>query len=138
MWTRTLRHLLASALVVPLLLASIQAAQAQKKPKGSVQGRPDVAVLVGVTFSIEEREQISEFFGRYGPQEMKPLPPGIRKKLARGKPMPPGIAKKVLPPELLGVLRERPGYQAVQVGWDVVLVEVATGVVRDVLMDVIR
>jgi len=69
---------------------------------------------------------------------MKPLPPGIRKNLARGKPLPPGIAKKTLAPDLVRLLPPRSGYEVVQVGWDVVLVEVATGIIHDVLMDVIR
>ena len=71
-------------------------------------------------------------------REPKPLPPGIRKKIGRGKPMPPGIAKQVLPEDLLALLPERAGYHRVRVGLDVLLVEVATGVIHDVLMDVIR
>ena len=114
------------ALAVPLLLASAQTVQAQKKPKGTAAAPAAVAVQAGVVFSIQEREQISAFFRGHRPQDLQPLPPGIRKKLARGKPLPPGIAKKVLPPSLLGVLPERTGYQPVRVGWDVVLVEVAT------------
>ena len=123
------------ALAVPLLLFSPQAAQAQKKPKNPGDG---ASVQVQVTFSLHEREQITTFFAEHRPEDLRPLPPGIRKNLARGKPLPPGIAKKALPPELVRVLPERSGYEVVQVGWDVVLVEVATGVIRDVLMDVVR
>lgn len=118
-----------------MLLVCPEAVQAQKKPKNT---GPQVAVQVRVTFSAQEREQIVAFFVEHRPADLKPLPPGIRKKLARGKPLPPGIAKKTLPPELLRVLPERSGYEVVQVGWDVVLVEVATGIIHDVLMDVIR
>jgi hypothetical protein len=118
-----------------LLLVGPQAVQAQKKP--TTIGA-EVSVQVRVTFSAREREQITTFFSQHRPADLKPLPPGIRKNLARGKPLPPGIAKQTLPPELVRVLPERSGYEVVQVGWDVVLVEVATGVIRDVLMDVIR
>jgi hypothetical protein len=118
-----------------LLLGGPQVVQAQKKPKAS---GTDVSVQVQVTFSAHEREQITTFFAEHRPADLKPLPPGIRKKLARGKPLPPGIAKRTLPPDLLTVLPERSGFEVVQVGWDVVLVEVATGLIRDVLMDVIR
>jgi hypothetical protein len=121
--------------LAPVLLVSPHAVQGQKKPKTT--GR-DVSVQVQVTFSAHEREQITTFFSQHRPADLKPLPPGIRKKLARGKPLPPGIAKQTLPPELVRVLPERSGYEVVQVGWDVVLVEVATGVIRDVLLDVIR
>lgn len=122
-------------LALPLLLFGTQAAQAQKKPKDPGAG---AAVQVQITFSQHEREQITAFFVEHQPEDQRPLPPGVRKNLARGKPMPPGIAKKTLPPDLVRVLPERPGYEVVQVGWDVVLVEVATGLIRDVLMDVIH
>jgi len=70
--------------------------------------------------------------GRYG------LPPGIAKKLARGKPLPPGIAKQVLPGGLVHELPPvRPGYERVIVDGRVLLVEVATQIVHDILTDVI-
>jgi Ni/Co efflux regulator RcnB len=63
------------------------------------------------------------------------LPPGIAKKVARGKPLPPGIAKK-LSPQMLATLPQRQGYEYAQVGTDVVLIETATRLVVDVLKDV--
>jgi hypothetical protein len=138
MWKSTSRSLLGIALAVPLFLLGTQDAFAQKKPKGNDRPDPGVSVQVELTFSLGEREHITAFFATHGPEGVKPLPPGIRKNLARGKPMPPGIAKKALAPELVSLLPPRPGYEVVQVGWDVVLVEVATGLIRDVLMDVIR
>ena len=138
MWKSTSRSLRGILLAVPLLLLGTQGAFAQKKPKGKDRTDPGVSVQVELTFSLGEREHITAFFAAHGPEGVKPLPPGIRKNLARGKPMPPGIAKKALAPELMGLLPPRPGYEVVQVGWDVLLVEVATGLIRDVLMDVIR
>ena len=66
------------------------------------------------------------------------LPPGIRRRLEQGKPLPPGIAKKVAPAELRSRVRLPDGYQLVEVGLDVLLVEVATDIVHDILHDVIR
>lgn len=68
----------------------------------------------------------------------KSLPPGIAKNLQRGKPLPPGIAKQVLPSglsERLPPVRE--GYARVIVDGKVLLVEVATQIIHDVLVDVI-
>ena len=93
---------------------------------------------VEVIFSTQERAQIREFYVSHGAPSVRALPPGIRKNLARGKPLPPGIAKKTLPAQLESALPLRDGYQRVQVGVDVLLVEIATGIIHDVLMDVIR
>ena len=129
------RVALGLVLALTMLLVGAADPQGQKKPKGRVAA---VRVQAQVEFSAQEREQIRVFFGGHRPEGVKPIPPGIRKKLARGRPMPPGIAKQVLPPGLLETLPQREGYEVVRVGWDVVLVEVATGIVHDVLMDVIR
>ncbi|MBI6909649.1 anti-virulence regulator CigR family protein [Pseudomonas palleroniana] len=60
------------------------------------------------------------------------LPPGIQKKLARGKPLPPGIAKK-LDRRLLGHLPRYDGYEWQQAGTDLILVTIATGIIYEVL-----
>ncbi|MCY1282928.1 hypothetical protein D9M68_164060 [compost metagenome] len=65
-----------------------------------------------------------------------PLPPGIQKNLARGKPLPPGIAKK-LDGRLLGQLPHYDGYDWVQAGTDLILVAAATGLIYEVLHDVL-
>lgn len=67
----------------------------------------------------------------------QPLPPGIAKNLARGKPLPPGIAKQQLPGPLLGRLPHYDGHRYYAVGSDVVLVAAATGVIVDILLDVL-
>jgi hypothetical protein len=68
----------------------------------------------------------------------KSLPPGIARNLERGKPLPPGIAKQALPPRLVQVLPAAPrGYERVVVAGKVLLVEVATQVVHDILEDVL-
>jgi hypothetical protein len=67
----------------------------------------------------------------------KPLPPGIAKKIARGGNLPPGIAKRYLPSDLLVQLPPRPDYQWVVVDNDVMLIATATGVIVDVLLDLL-
>ncbi|WP_432652301.1 anti-virulence regulator CigR family protein [Pseudomonas aeruginosa] len=64
------------------------------------------------------------------------LPPGIQKNLARGKPLPPGIAKK-LDGRLLGRLPHYDGYEWMQAGTDLLLVAVATGLIYEVLDNVL-
>ena len=64
------------------------------------------------------------------------LPPGVAKNLARGKPMPPGIAKQYLPSNLLTRLPSAPsGYEYLVVAGKLLLVDIATQVVRDVLLE---
>ncbi len=64
------------------------------------------------------------------------LPPGIRMNLARGKPLPPGIAKK-LDPRLRDRLPYYEGYEWKQVGRDVVLASVTTGIIYAILQGVL-
>ena len=126
------------ALVV-LALVAPSTAEAQAKPRGQgkkVEAAPQAAAAV--VFSAAEREVISGFFGANPLGNVKPLPPGIAKNLARGKPLPPGIAKRYVPDGLMGQLPVRTGYEYIQAGLDVVLVEAATGVVMDILPDVVR
>ena len=60
------------------------------------------------------------------------LPPGIQKNLARGKPLPPGIAKN-FDSRLTSRLPHYEGYEWKQIGRDVVLVAIASGLIRDIL-----
>ena len=52
--------------------------------------------------------------------------------------MPPRINKRFMPDALRSSLSVPPKYGVIGVGWDVLLVEVAPGIIHDVLMDVIR
>lgn len=87
---------------------------------------------VGLLISGDERRIIHDYF-RINPYPAQGLPPGVAKNLARGKPLPPGIAKRYLPPDLLGRLPARPGYEWVAVGSDIALIAIATGVIVDIL-----
>ena len=99
---------------------------------------------VSIRFSSKEISVIHEFFHDYhvdkkgGKKGSKALPPGIAKNLARGKPLPPGIAKRAFPNDLL--VRLPPvadGYERVIVLGKILLVEIATQVVHDILVDVL-
>lgn len=66
------------------------------------------------------------------------LPPGIAKNFARGKPLPPGIAKQTLPSDLARRLPVPPaGLDYLVVAGKLVLVEAATQVVREILLDAV-
>jgi len=67
----------------------------------------------------------------------KSLPPGIEKNLKRGKSLPPGIAKQTLPYDLQRQLPAPPnGYERIIVGGKLLLVELGTLIVHDILMDI--
>lgn len=135
------------AAVLVLLLAAAGPALAQGKSKGN-PGKPDNEVttedviegVLGAVLNDDERSIIRNYFGEHpkAAGKVKELPPGIRKKIARGGAMPPGIAKQALPDGLHRRLPPRDGYNYEIVGTDVVLVETATRVIVDVLRDVLR
>lgn len=85
---------------------------------------------------INERELLS-LLRQYDAPRVEPLPPGIQRQLERGKPLPPGIAKRFDGP-IANQLPRYPGYEWERVGADVVLIEAATRVVVDVLVDALR
>ena len=101
---------------------------------------------VSVVFSNGEINIISGYYQRddalshHGKHKKsnKGLPPGIAKNLQRGKALPPGIAKQQLPEGLVVALPPVPkGYERVIVDGRVVLIEIATQVIRDVLTDIV-
>ncbi|MDE2024002.1 MAG: hypothetical protein KGJ18_07320 [Gammaproteobacteria bacterium] len=68
------------------------------------------------------------------------LPPGIAKNLARGKPLPPGIAAQLqpLPPQLVQNLPPPPpGYRVFMLDGRILLVNMATQVISDVIANAI-
>ena len=104
----------------------------------------EIGIQVG--FSDGEISIISAYYRDHGTARArngkgkgsKGLPPGIAKNLQRGKPLPPGIAKQVLPSGLIGLLPSPPkGFERIEVAGKILLVEIATQVIHDVLEDVI-
>lgn len=103
-------------------------------------------VSAAVEFSSDEIRIITDWYrdhGQHSQQRGKGkkrdgLPPGIAKNLALGKPLPPGIAKQYLPDDLRGLLPPpRRGYERLVLDGKVLLVEVATRVVHDILVDAV-
>jgi len=101
---------------------------------------------VDVVFSKDEVSIIASWYRDQGSTSQNKkhgkksggLPPGIAKNLERGKPLPPGIAKQYLPDGLVSKLpAPQPGYERLIVDGKVLLVEVATRVIHDVLTDAI-
>jgi len=89
--------------------------------------------MVSAGISIGDARGLAAQHGLTG---TKPLPPGIRKNLARGKPLPPGIAKKQLPAPFISQLPHHPGHEWQQAGADLVLVVSGSLVITDILQGV--
>lgn len=82
-------------------------------------------------FSDDDAAHLRTYFTAQ-PVAWNALPPGIAMNVARGKRLPPGIAKK-LPQGALAGLPRHEGYEYVQVGRDIVLIEAATRLVVDII-----
>lgn len=101
---------------------------------------------VGIVFSSEEIRIIHAHYDSQGgnshrgkgKHRQKGLPPGIAKNLARGKPLPPGIAKQSLPYDLIRALPPvSDGHERIIVAGKILLIDIATHVIIDVLNDVL-
>lgn len=90
-------------------------------------GQPD---RVGSDINFSRARSLAVNYGLTGYES---LPPGIAKKVARGKPLPPGIAKKSLPASMINDLPYYPGYEWRAVGDDLVLIALSTAVVTAVI-----
>lgn len=118
------------------LLAAVPALTAPALAKQPQRQSPDLADVI---FSEIEKRLIREYYAGQGHGAAPAnLPPGIRKRLARGKGLPPGIAKKYLPSDLEGRLPARAGVERRVIGSDVVLVAIATNLVLDIIFDAIK
>ncbi len=131
---RILPFVLAGLLALPMLPAHA----APKHDKHDKHGGGDAGVTVDLRGPSIDIGRVRVILGDnrdlIGPAQS--LPPGIRKNLARGKPLPPGIAKR-FDSRLLGKLPRYDGYEWRQVGTDVVLVALATGLIYEILDNVL-
>jgi hypothetical protein len=74
-----------------------------------------------------------------GLAKKKDLPPGLERQLERNGKLPPGLEKRRLPGDLEHRLPRRDRrYERVIVDNDVVLIETATNIVLDILVDVLN
>ena len=133
--------LLTAAVAVIAVTSACAATPAPRTP--APQGAASAASTP--VFTALEIEIIRDYYrdhsstaAAHGKGKHKSLPPGIAKNLARGKPLPPGIAKRALPGDLAAALPPvRTGHERVIIDGRVLLVEIATQVVRDVLYDIV-
>lgn len=106
--------------------------------RGDGDGPAATSASAVLLFPTGDRQVISNYFLRNGGY-LVDLPPGIRKQLVTRGRLPPGIARKILPAGLAGQLSPLPsGYDRMIVGPDVLLVQIATGVIVDIIRDVVR
>jgi len=103
---------------------------ADKPNKNGHKSNIDLSLTVSAGISFGDARRLAVDEGLTG---VKPLPPGIRKNLARGKPMPPGIAKTRMPNSFINQLPRHQGYEWQQAGSDLVLVVAGSLVISDVL-----
>ena len=143
-------------IVLAFVCALAAPAGAPLAQAGSAEGE-DLAAIV---FTEIERRIIEEFFGKDvgqqaeekeskdkgKAQEMPPglaqmdqLPAGLQRHLEKYGTLPPGLEKRRLPGDLESLLpRARPGTERVIVDDDVFLIQKATGLVLDILLDAIK
>ena len=119
------------------VLLSLQVSQANEAGLSVVFSGDEIRVIRAY---YHDHAITKDHKGKSGKKGKKPqgLPPGIAKNLQRGKPLPPGIAKQYLPQGLHEVLPAAPfGYERIIVDGKVLLVEIATRVIHDILTDVV-
>lgn len=97
---------------------------------------------VSVTLSAEQTATVRAWYGQTvsgngnGRGRGGGLPPGIARNLERGKPLPPGIAKQYLPQNVIVQLPSPgTGLEYIVVAGKLLLVEAATQIVRQILLD---
>jgi hypothetical protein len=127
-------RLVSPALIVLLLLSLSHISLADEIGVQVVFTDGEIAIING----YYQRQDALSKHGNKGSKGNKGLPPGIAKNLQRGKSLPPGIAKQHLPQDLQGSLPAPPkGYERIIVDGKVLLIEIATQVIRDVLTDIV-
>lgn len=110
-------------------------ARTSTRVSGTVSAGP-----VSVTLSAEQTAAVRAWYGQSasgnGRGRGGGLPPGIARNLERGKPLPPGIAKQYLPQNVLVQLPPPgTGFEYIVVAGKLLLVEAATQIVRQILLD---
>lgn len=136
-------RLLTTLLVASALVLASPALAGKKDKSGGKANQPTSSenimknAVVGGLITAAERAIIGDYVDRHqgafaGAQ---PLPPGIARKVERGGALPPGIAKKALPSGLVSQLPDRPGQEWRVVGTDLLIVDIATNIIVDVLKD---
>ena len=128
--------------LISILVLSVSASQSAppdgkgKSGSGKKKDNDSVNVDLGLSATISAGISIGDarvLASNHGIAGSKPLPPGIRKNMARGKPMPPGIQKTRMPESFINELPRHDGYEWQQAGADLVLVASGSLIVSDIL-----
>ncbi|MBD1825030.1 hypothetical protein H6F51_21410 [Cyanobacteria bacterium FACHB-DQ100] len=149
-WKQFTAVLLGAAILSSLCITAAEAKPSKgKKGEQTTLVQPTTSstqITTISSFSSEQRTQLTALLsGRVVRNEVlnvstrnlvasqiSSLPPGIQKRLARGKGLPPGIAKKVILPKTVNTYLNIPGqYELVVIGSNVVLCDSATKIVVD-------
>jgi len=133
-----LRH---AVLIVGIAIVTV-GCSTPATPRSTPRGNVPVAATVTIALTAEQAASVRAYYadtrtgnGR-GRGRNGSLPPGIARNLERGKPLPPGIAKAYLPGHVLTGLPQLPsGLEYVVMAGKLLLVEAATAIVRNVLLD---
>jgi Ni/Co efflux regulator RcnB len=131
---RTITVVLLSALLATAALARQNDRGPRVRDAREARGVEVVVRAGGVNVTVQNT--IRTYYADK-PKKARGLPPGAARNYARGKRLPPGIAKQALPPDLERRLTVPPGHQYIVVDSDVLLVAVSTGIVVDILLDVL-
>ena len=92
---------------------------------------PEVSVSIGISVGEARRLAVT-----HGLTNMRTLPPGIQRNLARGKSLPPGIARQMVPGRMRTGLPEIPDHEWRIAGRDLILIAIGTLIVVEILEDV--
>lgn len=103
--------------------------------KGNTKNKANDHDMYYAGISHKDAKRYAKQYKFYG---YKPLPPGIRKNMARGKPIPPGLAYNRLPAPYLATLPRYNGYEWRGYGSDLVLVSMVSNVIADVIVDALN
>lgn len=131
---------------VAIIASGCAASSVTPPPSQGRHGAPPPASVTTADLSITlTGDQVSSIRGYYagtrsangrGRGHARGLPPGIARNLARGRALPPGIAKAYLPAHVVAGLPALPAsLDYVIVAGKLLLVEAATQVVREILLD---
>lgn len=161
------RYFLATASLMAVSTASLFSSSAQAHHRPGHQGGPphrvqqteeresryteDTDNYEGVALTTAQRTALISLFQDTGDdiiitrrtrreiqEQIDTLPPGIQRRLARGRSLPPGIAKKVsLPTQVNRHIDLSDDVQIIVVDRDVVVVDPVTDLIVDILRDVL-
>lgn len=129
----------AAAAAFILLIAAVPPAFAGQGSGRAATFIVNKSEVGGAVLSPAEELTIRSYFDQNPGvvDEMAPLPPALRDKLAPGSSLPPEVAAQALPASLYRYLPRHRGLKYRVVGTDLVLVEGATEHVVDVVKDVL-